>query len=46
MVDAVTEFLERCGKARFLIDPRADTASSPPTKLVFTKRETVREQVM
>ena len=46
MVKEAAEFLDRCKAARFLIDPRADLASRQATKLVFTERIAVREQVM
>lgn len=46
MATEAAEFVERCKLARFLNDPGADSASSQATKLVFTERKTVREQVM
>lgn len=46
MVEEVTDFLQRCEITRFLNGLRANTASNQAKKLVFTKRETVREQVM
>src|SRR5258706_2843417 len=46
MVKEAAEFVKRCEDATFLVDPRADLASGQATKLMFTERETVREQVM
>ena len=46
MVKEAEEFLERCEKAKFLIDRTAGSTNNPVTKLVFRERETVREQVM
>ena len=43
MVKEAADFVKRCKEAKFLEDPRA---SSQATKLVFTERKTVREQVM
>jgi len=45
MANEAEIFVKRCENARFLVDPTADPAR-PATKLVFTERETVRQQVM
>lgn len=46
MVEEAAKFVERCKIAKFLIDPGADSTSNQATKLVFTERNTVGEQVM
>lgn len=43
MVKEAEDFVERCEKAKFLVDQTV--ADTPATKLVFREPEIVREQV-